>query len=45
VTAALEGPYFIARTTYPGQVDVDRPATIVAYDAAGNELGRTSTAR
>lgn len=42
VTAALEGPYFIARVTFPGQTGVDRRAEIVAYDAAGTALGRYS---
>ena len=45
VTAALEGPYLLARATFPGLTDVDRPAEIVAYDAAGNVLGSDWTSR
>jgi hypothetical protein len=40
VTAALEGPYFAARTTFPGTKDRERPGELVAYDAAGNVLDR-----
>ena len=45
VTAALEGPYFAARATYPGRTDVDRPALIVAYTADGTQIDTAWTAR
>ncbi|HEY6749558.1 MAG TPA: hypothetical protein VI357_28055 [Mycobacteriales bacterium] len=47
VTAAVEGPRFLARVPGRGRTDArqepgDRPDLIVAYDAAGHELGRTN---
>jgi hypothetical protein len=40
VTAALDGPYFAARATFPGTKDAERPGELVAYDAAGNVVDR-----
>lgn len=45
VTAALEGPYFIARTVgvaSPTLEMEDRPLRVDAYDAAGNKVGTYS---
>ncbi len=42
VEAAVEGPYFAARVILPpGDHPAEGPAEIVAYDAAGVEVGRS----
>jgi hypothetical protein len=45
VTAALDGPYFAARATFPGMTDVDRPGQVDAYAADGTLLGSDSSSR
>ncbi|HST65114.1 MAG TPA: hypothetical protein VLM05_07985 [Mycobacteriales bacterium] len=46
VVAAVEGPRFLARgplqPTPEGTEPADRPALVVAYDAAGHPLGSTN---
>jgi hypothetical protein len=43
VTAALDGPFFLARATYQGKPGQGPEGVAIAYDAAGHELGRTKT--
>lgn len=43
VTAAVNGPYWAARLVFPtGRYPETVPATAVAYDAAGQEVGRST---
>jgi hypothetical protein len=43
VTAALDGPFFLARATYQGKPGQGPGGVAIAYDAAGHELGRSTT--